>query len=321
MKYIPPETLQEVKQIDLLTYLNRYEPFELVRVSNEVYSTKTHDSIRISNGMWHRFSTGDAGKSALDYLIKVKNMAFMEAAHHILSKSPAPIVNNIIPAKKERRLLLPKRSESCDKAIAYLRKRCIDKSILADFINTNSIYETQFHNKKNGKTYDNIVFIGFDDSDIPRYANIRGIDTNYKGEASGSDKHYSFRSITKNDSANSVHIFESAIDLLSCATHLKMMNMDYKSYNLLSLAGVYMPKKNIAESKVPATLDKYLNENSHIKNIVLHLDKDYPGQIATIALQTILKNDYQVLNSPPQFGKDYNDYLSNLLHNQQERER
>ena len=43
------------------------------------YHTLTHDSLKISNGMWHWFSRGIGGKTALDYLIHVKGMEFVPA--------------------------------------------------------------------------------------------------------------------------------------------------------------------------------------------------------------------------------------------------
>lgn len=52
MPYIPPEVLQEIKKIDLKTYLKEYEPRELVHFSGDVYTTRTRDSIKISNGKW-----------------------------------------------------------------------------------------------------------------------------------------------------------------------------------------------------------------------------------------------------------------------------
>ncbi|MCM1181427.1 MAG: hypothetical protein NC347_14325, partial [Clostridium sp.] len=50
MPYIAPEVVQEAKKMDLLTYLKNYEPFELVHFSGNTYTTKTHDSLKISNG-------------------------------------------------------------------------------------------------------------------------------------------------------------------------------------------------------------------------------------------------------------------------------
>ena len=79
-KYLKPEELAMVKKIDLLTYLSNYEPNELVRKSHNDYVTRTHDSLHMTNGMWMWWSKGIGGKSALDYLIKVCDMSFLDAA-------------------------------------------------------------------------------------------------------------------------------------------------------------------------------------------------------------------------------------------------
>ena len=47
MPYIPPSVVQEVKRMDLLTYLKNYEPYELVHFSGNTYTTRTHDSLKI----------------------------------------------------------------------------------------------------------------------------------------------------------------------------------------------------------------------------------------------------------------------------------
>lgn len=49
MPYIDPSVIEQVKRIDLLTYLQNYEPDELVRLSSSTCCTKTHDSLKISN--------------------------------------------------------------------------------------------------------------------------------------------------------------------------------------------------------------------------------------------------------------------------------
>ena len=79
MPYIAPEVITEAKRMDLLTYLREYEPGELVKFSSNTYTTRTHDSLKISNGKWMWWSRGIGGKSALDYLIKVRGMDFVQA--------------------------------------------------------------------------------------------------------------------------------------------------------------------------------------------------------------------------------------------------
>ena len=86
MPFYDSEAIERARQVDLLTYLQTCEPQELVHVSGNVYCTKTHDSLRISNGKWCWFSRGIGGYSALDYLIKVKGIPFALAADLILGR-------------------------------------------------------------------------------------------------------------------------------------------------------------------------------------------------------------------------------------------
>ena len=79
MPYVDPEIIAEVKRVDLLTYLQEREPDELVRISPGVYCTKEHDSLKISNGKWFWWSRDLGGRSALDFLVKVRDMAFLDA--------------------------------------------------------------------------------------------------------------------------------------------------------------------------------------------------------------------------------------------------
>lgn len=53
MSYVTKEQIERAKSLDLLTYLQMYEPAELVRYSRNVYTTRTHDSLKISNGKWY----------------------------------------------------------------------------------------------------------------------------------------------------------------------------------------------------------------------------------------------------------------------------
>ena len=96
MPYIPPEVVAKAREMDLLTYLRTYEPQELVHFGGSTYCTREHDSLKISNGKWCWFSRGIGGYSALDYLIKVKEMPFTQAVETIMGNicllytSPSP---------------------------------------------------------------------------------------------------------------------------------------------------------------------------------------------------------------------------------------
>lgn len=301
MPYIAPEVVQEVKRMDLLTYLKNYEPFELVHFSGNTYTTKTHDSLKISNGKWMWWSRGIGGRSALDYLIKVRDYTFMEAVETLAGlegvQSPVPL-----PAEKqtEKKLLLPEPYRHQTRMVAYLTGRGIDRELMDFCLRTGRVYES--------KRYHNAVFVGKDREGKPRYAALRGMGTDFIGDVSGSDKNYSF-SIPAEDKSREVHLFESAIDLLSYATLRKMDGQNWRTEHLLSLAGVYQPAKKIEQSKVPAALSRFLKEHLEVQGIVFHLDNDWTGRMATEAIRTVLPGKYRTEDVPPKKGKDCNDEL------------
>ena len=87
MGYVTREMIDRAKKMDLLTYLQTYEPQELVHFGGNTYCTREHDSLKISNGKWCWFSRGIGGKTALDYLIKVKELPFTEAVERIVGRA------------------------------------------------------------------------------------------------------------------------------------------------------------------------------------------------------------------------------------------
>ena len=307
MPFYDPDVVAEAKKLDLLTYLRNYEPQELVHVSGNVYCTKTHDSLRISNGKWCWFSQGIGGKSALDYLIKVNGYSFLEAMEQLAGQAAAkpPVFVSEKTEEKPKTLLLPEKYRYAEYAASYLEKRGIAWELISFCISTGRLYESYPHH--------NVVFVGFDKQGKARFACQRGIyDKRFMGDVSGSDKHYSF-SLPVNPENPTVHLFESAIDLLSYATLCRIEGKDWKSENLLSLAGVYQPKKVMEESKLPAALTRYLEDYPHIKTVALHLDNDTPGRLAAEAIKTVMPKQYAVEDRPPPWGKDVNDYLCHRL--------
>ena len=242
---IDPDVLERVRQIDLLSYLREFEPSNLVKVkgTSNVYCTAEHDSLKISNGKWYWWSRGFGGYSALDYLIKVKEYDFVEAVEILTGQTMADWKPPPAPKKDEPKvLLLPPKDKDCNRVTQYLFRRGIDYQLIQECIADGTLYESA--------DYHNAVFIGKDEGGTPKYAALRStIGSTFKQDASGSDKRYSFRLLTKKP-ADTVHLFEAAIDLLSYATYLKCEGKDYKSESLLSLSGVYQPKKEKKYRKI-----------------------------------------------------------------------
>lgn len=302
MPYIPPEVVEKAREMDLLTYLQSYEPEELIHVSGNAYSTRTHDSLKISNGKWYWFSHSIGGKSALDYLIKVNGYSFTEAVEKLTGQAAVkpPVFMPESRTSKPKALVLPQAHPSAARAIAYLQRRGIDRELMEQCIQSGRIYESS--------PYHNVVFVGFDGTGKAQYANLRGTCSDFKGEAMGSDKRFSFR-IPAATGSDTVHVFESAIDLLSYATLLKLGCQRWDAEHLLSLAGVYQPKHQICKMPLPLALSQFLSDHAEVKRIVLRLDNDRAGRQAAASLQEALSGQYEATVVFPSKGKDYNDYL------------
>ena len=303
MPYIPPELVAEARQVDLLTYLKNYEPYELVEVCRNTYTTKSHDSLKISNGLWYWFTKGVGGKSAIDYLIKVRNYTFINAVQTVLGniKIQAPVQYKQQEKDKEKHLKIPIKAVNNDRAINYLLSRGIDKDIINYCVENKLLYQEEKTN--------NVVFIGYNNDNIPSYAFCRATNQErFMREATDSNKRYSFK-IKADKESNIVHLFESSIDLLSYATLLHLENKNWRAENLLSLGGIYSSKYDVEKTKIPVSLIEFLEKNPNVKEIHLHLDRDLAGRNASSFFQQVLSEKYKIFDDTIPFGKDVNEYL------------
>ncbi len=298
--YVTREQIEQAKQMDLLSYLHTYEPDELVRINSDIYTTRTHDSLKISNGKWCWWSRGIGGRSALDYLIKVRGMEFVEAVQHVCGyarHTPLPPEFTVKPPQKLP-FALPRPYANNQRVLGYLTGRGIDPDILTYCIKTQRLYEDENHN---------CVFVGFDGSGQAKYAMLRSSSPTsvFLREAEGSDKRYAF-ALPFHQYADTLYLFESAIDLLSFATLRKDA---WQDFNYLSLSGVYQPKKTIAETPLPAALAQHLHEYPYVRHIVLSLDNDEAGRLAAQMICALLPERYTTELLLPDKGKDYNHQL------------
>ncbi len=298
MPLIAAEDILNARQMDLLTYLQLFEPGELVKLQGENYCTREHDSLKISNGKWHWFSRGIGGRTALDYLVKVKGMSFPDAVETILGKSVQSYsIPRPAPVKQERKLLLPDVDSDYQDVSRYLQSRGINAVIIDYCVKNKLLFQTS--------EYHNAMFVGYDEKGTPRYAALRGINSRFKSEATGSDKRYAF-SIMENSATDTVHVFESAIDLMSYATLQLYDGGNWRQDALLSLAGVYVTKR---QSVVPVALQRFLDQHPQVRTLRLHLDNDEVGRGATAGIMEGLKDKYTVIDEPPTRGKDVNEQL------------
>lgn len=312
MPYIPPDQLAHAREMDLLTYLQRYEPDELVHFSGNTYTTKTHDSLKISNGKWCWWSRGIGGSTALDYLIEVRGLTLPEAVsaitgteitQHSRERPIRAIYPAAVPPPAPIPFTLPPRHADNRRVFAYLSSRGIAPEIINHCIKHGQLYEDAEHH--------NCVFVGFQGK-TARYGALRGSlsESVFAGDVPGSDKRFSFAVPKQAGENGALCVFESAIDALSYLSILNLKGHDWRRANVLSIAGVYPPRKN-GEIKFPLALEQYLKDNPQIEKIILCLDNDEPGRAAAQAIKNRL-TDHAVIDNPPRDGKDYNDLLQKM---------
>ena len=129
MPYVPPSVVQEVKRMDLLIYLKNYEPYESVHFSSNTYTTRTHDSLKISNGKWMWWSQRTGGRSALDYLIKARGYSFFEAVELLAEQAniqPPLSVSENIPMEKQKSCDTVRLFESAIVPLSYATLQKLD---------------------------------------------------------------------------------------------------------------------------------------------------------------------------------------------------
>jgi hypothetical protein len=67
MPGLSDEQIAAARSVDLLSYLERYEPRSLIKSGPDEYCLAEHDSLKISNGMWFWHSRGIGSNNALDF--------------------------------------------------------------------------------------------------------------------------------------------------------------------------------------------------------------------------------------------------------------
>ena len=307
--WVTPEQIEKAKQMDLLTYLQSYEPGNLKKISHDTWCTKEHDSLKISNGKWHWFSRHIGGKTALDYLIKVKGISFVKAVEIITGYAAVlpPVYTGIEKPIESKQIELPEYNTEICEVRRHLKGRGISDTVIEYCHENKMLYEDA--------KYHNCVFLGYD-GNTPKYGAVRSTVSDFKRDLTGSDKRFSFFIPAESD-PGTVHLFESAIDLLIFARLELRIKRNWRRDDLLSLAGVYKTDK---KQDIPLALRTYLERHTGTKAVYLHLDNDEVGRMATKQITEALSSQYTVIDQPPQSGKDFNDYLKNEIRKEKRKE-
>ena len=303
MPGVTEEQIIAARRMTAIEFLRRYRPGELVKTdSRGEFELREHDSFKINEktSFWHWKSRDVGGKSALDYLVKVEGVKFVDAVLALCEKSPGYIPP---PPRTEQKkeFVLPPAAESNRRVFAYLMKRGIDRKVIDACFRAGILYESA--------DYHNAVFVGKDEAGAARYAFLRGTYTRgkpFKAEVSGSDKRFCFLLPPKRETKR-LAVYEAAIETLA---HLTLEGTADKWR--LSLGGIYAPKEGelprSSSFKAPPALEAFLSGHPEIEEIEICTNNDYAGRWAAEHIAKFYQSRYRIiLNLPEKEGCDYAD--------------
>ena len=242
---------------------------------------KAHDSLKVRGNKWHRFSN-DTGGYPIDFVMEFYGKSFPEAVEMLIGEKGEG-QPGAVPAPSPE-FHLPLRNVTNANARKYLvTERGIDEGLVDLFLNTGDIYEDADHH--------NVVFVGRDPKNLPRYAHCRGTRDKFRLDVAGSDKSYGFGYQGKGDT---LCVFEAPIDLLS---FINLFSKNWQDRSYISLGGVAYK-----------ALQQFMEDHKDIRTIYLCLDNDDAGEMACIHLNKEIPLDKRVYRMKPPV-KDWNELL------------
>lgn len=300
MPSVTKEQIAAAKRMTAIEFLRRYRANDLVK-SNAYgeYELKSHDSFKINgeSSVWHWTSRGIGGRSALDYLVHVEGVPFVEAVKQLCEKQPGFVPQHHNAVARERpKFCLPPAAPSTAQVENYLAGRGISRAVVRLCVRQGILYESE--------PYHNCVFVGRDETGTPRYAALRGIydvrGKPFKIEQAGSQKQYGF-CIAPAAPCSKLAVFEAAIDAMA------EMTLTGEIKWRLSLGGIYAPEDG-RPVKPPAALEGFLRRHPEVDTLELCLDNDEKGRAASAVIAAQYKGKCRIIDNPPPIvGGDYAD--------------
>ena len=269
------EQIDRANQSDLVSFLQA-QGEQLERAGQE-YRWKRHDSLTVRENRWYRHSQSKGG-GPIDFVMEFYGKSFLEAVEMLIGErgeAPPPVYPQF---------RLPPKSPDNQTARNYLTAaRRIDEDVSGFFFSCGDLYEEAAHH--------NAVFVGRDESGIPRYAHQRGTAGSFRLDVKGSDKAFNFCYRGEDER---LFVFEAPIDLLS---FLCLFKKEWQKQSYLSLGGVG-----------EKALLRFLSDRPNIKTVYLCLDSDEAGNDACSRLVKLMPEGYTVHRLIPLF-KDWNEVL------------
>ena len=274
------EQIDRANRADIADFL-RTQGETLERAGNE-YRWKRHDSLTVRENKWYRHSQSKGG-GPIDFVMEFYGRSFTEAVQLLTGELGEGKPEQTAPPPLSD-FRLPPRSPDPGQVKRYLTEaRRIDEDVTGFFLSTGDIYEEAAHH--------NAVFVGRDESGIPRYAHQRGTAGSFRLDVKGSDKAFNF---CYRGEGEKLFVFEAPVDLLS---FLCLFKKDWQKHSYLSLGGVG-----------EKALVRFLSDRPSVKTIYLCLDSDEAGNEACSRIAKLTPEGLTVHRLVPLF-KDWNEVL------------
>lgn len=271
------EQIDRANQVNLEQFL-RSQGEQLIKSGNE-YRWKRHDSLTIKGNKWFRHSQSKGGYP-VEFVMEFFGKTFPEAVLFLTGESPT---YNSTAAAPSANFRLPPRNRYVERMMAYLCQRKIPEELIQEFYKEGLIYEDAQHH--------NIVFVGKDETGIPRYAHCKGTEDSFRMDVHGSDKSHNF---AYRSDGKSLFVFEAPIDLMS---FIALYPKDWKTRNYLSLGGVGAK-----------ALEGFLSERKDTETVYICTDADKAGNDAVNRLLESIPEHMTVIRLIP-CDKDWNEVL------------
>ena len=252
----------------------------LVRSGKE-YRWKAHDSLTVCGNKWFRHSQSKGGYP-VDFVMEFYGKSFPEAVQ-MLTGELGGVQPEVDPTPSPA-FRLPLRNVTNANILNYLtQERKLSPSLVNFFVSTGDIYEDAAHH--------NVVFVGRDADEHPRYASSRGIYEKFRQDAAGAEKAFGF---AHRGTDKQLLVFEAPIDLLS---FIELFPKNWQQHSYLALGGVSAK-----------ALQQFLSERPDVERVFLCLDADKAGEDACKRLTALLPDTVSVTRIQPCM-KDWNDVL------------
>ena len=242
-------------------------------------------SVTIRGCQWFDHDSRQGG-NAINFVRFFYNRTYPEAVTMLLDEMyPCAPKATEAPPKP---FALPPVNSDMRRVYAYLVKhRNISRDVVAYFARKKLLYEDA--------KYHNAVFVGTDETGVPRHAHKRS--TNSSGKAfrlnvEGCDPRYSFHHV---GSDGSLYVFEAPIDMLS---YITLHPADWQRHSYVACCGTSIQP-----------VEKMLERMPQLDTVLLCLDNDEAGHAASQRMKTQLEENYTVERLTPE-RKDWNDDLT-----------